>query len=994
MSLPLPSRLTITEDFIRASVGFRRIDSIKQHLSTLYQDTITIDSMPPDAVMDLGDCATLRKSSLNTTPVIRPSCFGEVIHMDIMFGPDISIGNIHYGLIFTDRYSRMTYIYPLQNLTFDIKKQLEEFFAHLGFSPRRLISDFDTKLIGGQAREYLNSLKIHVNAAPAYRQDKNGLVERHWQTLVAMAQNWLAFAELPASFWFYAVHRTSEVCNYFPTKLPCGNWSTPLELAHNVKPDLRVLFKPFSVAAVRRERQGDTHIKKFENQSVSMILLGRCPNSSGLQFYNPRNGTFVSSIDYKIQTNVTCGAHFGYKYQPGLFIYCLDESTSVFAPKFALESTVLVHTHSPPSRATIIGIPTYDAPSIYTVSFKDGSISEYTEDLLSLDPSAPPSKLSNPTLLPTWVKGGANATLFLQSMAKLRHGTLQLSEDNTWFFIPGKGTTTSGIPLIDLPANCQELIDTGQLFHGHAKFKNVYDTRSQLSLCDCVLRHVSAHGLKSLVPPSSLKNHQKLDIDDKHIRDSAYDEEFDGLTSLPSWEVMTEDQFLKLSRGRKALPMMAIATIKFDEHNKPKRAKYRIIVLGNLDYHHWSKAETAAPVLSQLELRLLTSLAVHHKCVLKNCDVKQAFVQSSLPEDEMYFLKPPVSCPRSRPNEYWRLIRSLYGLKCAPKLWFDTLCAHLRSMGLRNSKNSPCLFVGHLIEGGPPIYIGIYVDDIVYFSPSDEVERKFEQLLGNCVSVDFMGQVSYFLGIEFNWVQHSDGHLSVTLTQESFAESLLASLGLLDFKSSYFTSPYRSGMAIDSAVHEDMSSAAQDQLRLKYQSLVGSLNWFAHTTRPDLSTIVSLLAQHQSTPSPGHYEAALYATKYLAGTKQLGIYFTSHRHSTLQSFLHFPLPPTSLLSMSDTNWGPQDASVTRTHLELPLFTSRSMSAYYIDLYGPLHWLSKCQSVTAGSSAEAEIYATDECVKFLLELDQILEFWELKISSCLPSMSSTMTIRLV
>ncbi len=30
-------------------------------------------------------------------------------------------------------------------------------------------------------------------------------------------------------------------------------------------------------------------------------------------------------------------------------------------------------------------------------------------------------------------------------------------------------------------------------------------------------------------------------------------------------------------------------------------------------------------------------------------------------------------------------------------------------------------------------------------------------------------------------------------------------------------------------------------------------------------------------------------------------------------------------------------------------------------------------MTAGSSAEAEIYATDECVKFLLELVQILEF---------------------
>ncbi len=50
-----------------------------------------------------------------------------------------------------------------------------------------------------------------------------------------------------------------------------------------------------------------------------------------------------------------------------------------------------------------------------------------------------------------------------------------------------------------------------------------------------------------------------------------------------------------------------------------------------------------------------------------------------------------------------------------------------------------------------------------------------------------------------------------------------------------------------------------------------------------------------------------------------------------------------------------------------------MSAYYIDLFGALHWISKRQTVTAGSSAEAEIYATNECIKFLLELDQLMDF---------------------
>jgi hypothetical protein len=184
--------------------------------------------------------------------------------MDIVFGPEVAIGNVHFCLMFSDHHSRMTYIYPLHNLTHDIPKQLEAFFAHLGFVPRRLITDFDLKLIGGRAREYLNSLLVHVNAAPANRQDKNGLVERHWQTMVSMARNWLASAELPSSFWFFAVRRAAEVCNYFPYKLEDGTYSTPFELAHRQKPDLRVLFKIFGLAAVRRERVGDSNLNKFD----------------------------------------------------------------------------------------------------------------------------------------------------------------------------------------------------------------------------------------------------------------------------------------------------------------------------------------------------------------------------------------------------------------------------------------------------------------------------------------------------------------------------------------------------------------------------------------------------------------------------------------------------------------------------------------------------------------------------------------------------------
>jgi hypothetical protein len=129
-----------------------------------------------------------------------------------------------------------------------------------------------------------------------------------------------------------------------------------------------------------------------------------------------------------------------------------------------------------------------------------------------------------------------------------------------------------------------------------------------------------------------------LSPSDQAIWLEAYDEEFDGLNSLPTWDVITEDQFKKLSKGIKALPSMAIATIKYNEFNRPKRAKYRIVILGNIDYHNWSRDATAALVMSQLELHILTSLAIYNKRVLKNCDIKQAFIQSSLPEEELYFV--------------------------------------------------------------------------------------------------------------------------------------------------------------------------------------------------------------------------------------------------------------------------------------------------------------------------------------------------------------------
>jgi len=73
-----------------------------------------------------------------------------------------------------------------------------------------------------------------------------------------------------------------------------------------------------------------------------------------------------------------------------------------------------------------------------------------------------------------------------------------------------------------------------------------------------------------------------------------------------------------------------------------------------------------------------------------------------------------------------------------------------------------------------------------------------------------MGQVSHFLGIEFNWHTHSDGHVIVNLTQQSFTE--LDTLGYSSSSISTFTTPYHQGLSIDSVPNLPMTSTDRDKL--------------------------------------------------------------------------------------------------------------------------------------------------------------------------------------
>ena len=189
----------------------------------------------------------------------------------------------------------------------------------------------------------------------------------------------------------------------------------------------------------------------------------------------------------------------------------------------------------------------------------------------------------------------------------------------------------------------------------------------------------------------------------------------------------------------------------------------------------------------------------------------------------------------------------------------------------------------------------------------------------------------------------------------------------------YPKTPYRSGFPVDkiNSIQGDFEN--QEQLTKTMQQLVGCLNWLSISTRPDIATITNILSKYTSKPTPQHIDHAKYVIKYLINTKDLGITFTSQANTHLESFVKFPINNHTISTLCDANWGPQDASIPKggTREQLELFKSRSISGYLTWFLGPIHWTSKRQTITARSSAEADIYATDECIKSLQHLSYLI-----------------------
>jgi hypothetical protein len=299
--------------------------------------------------------------------------------------------------------------------------------------------------------------------------------------------------------------------------------------------------------------------------------------------------------------------------------------------------------------------------------------------------------------------------------------------------------------------------------------------------------------------------------------------------------------------------------------------------------------------------------------------------------EQVYSQQPTGFVDPARPNDVCLLSRSLYGLRQAPRAWFDRFVAHVTSLGFIQSRADTSLFVYH--RHGVTAYLLLYVDDMILSASTTALLRHLIQRLHEAFKVKDMGPVHHFLGI--NVRRTSTGFF---LSQAQYAEELLDRAGMAICKA--VPTPADTKPKTSSTDGTPLSDATT------FRSLAGALQYLV-ITRPDIVYAVQQVCLHMHAPRDVHLTMLKRILRYVKGTPSLGVQLRTITTPTLTVY-------------SDADWaGCPD-------------TRRSTSGFCVFLGSSLiSWSSKRQTTVSRSSAEAEYRAIANAVSESSWLRQLL-----------------------
>lgn len=289
------------------------------------------------------------------------------------------------------------------------------------------------------------------------------------------------------------------------------------------------------------------------------------------------------------------------------------------------------------------------------------------------------------------------------------------------------------------------------------------------------------------------------------------------------------------------------------------RYKARLVARGFQQKEDVDYQEIYAPVVRYETVRIMLAKAVSENMYIKQFDMKTAFLYGKLEEDIWLQLpKGPWG-----PSKVVKCIKSLYGLKQSPNCWNKCFIAFLEKFNVKQSQADDCLFIGK--EGGFNFYLILYVDNGLLLCKNQNILDK----IINEMKAEFeikVCKLSYFVGFEVE--RFEDG--SITIHQEAYINKMLDKFGMQDAKE--VSTP----LDMNVKLSKDMDSKSEEAMkRISYRELIGSLQFAANMTRPDIAYSVNLLNRFVENPKEAHWKASKRILRYLKGTKKLGI---SYRH--------------------------------------------------------------------------------------------------------------------
>jgi hypothetical protein len=400
--------------------------------------------------------------------------------------------------------------------------------------------------------------------------------------------------------------------------------------------------------------------------------------------------------------------------------------------------------------------------------------------------------------------------------------------------------------------------------------------------------------------------------------------EFDALQANKTWSLVPRPPGARVITGK------WVFKHKMNADGTLERYKARWVVRGFHQRPGIDFGETFSPVIKPATIRTVLTLIASKGWPAHQLDVSNAFLHGNLRE-QVYSQQPTGFVDPARPNDVCLLSRSLYGLRQAPRAWFDRFVAHVTSLGFIQSRADTSLFVYH--RHGVTAYLLLYVDDMILSASTTALLRHLIQRLHEAFKVKDMGPVHHFLGI--NVRRTSTGFF---LSQAQYAEELLDRAGMAICKA--VPTPADTKPKTSSTDGTPLSDATT------FRSLAGALQYLV-ITRPDIVYAVQQVCLHMHAPRDVHLTMLKRILRYVKGTPSLGVQLRTITTPTLTVY-------------SDADWaGCPD-------------TRRSTSGFCVFLGSSLiSWSSKRQTTVSRSSAEAEYRAIANAVSESSWLRQLL-----------------------